>query len=160
LDAWACEEDELYVSHHGEPVARVRHTFKRRGAALGFPELTPYSLRHKMATELRARGVSREELAYQMGHKLPDLRTTDCYTKFDKRYLENAKSAIEAYMRDLNKIAVCELLQPSHSLKILSKPARIAKLPDSGSVEKLPQIRMVGMVGATGIEPVTPTMSR
>jgi len=37
------------------------------------PELTPYALRHKMATEMRARGVSREELAYQMGHKLPDL---------------------------------------------------------------------------------------
>lgn len=40
-----------------------------------------------MAIELRARGVSREELAYQMGHELTDLRTTDRYTKFDKRYL-------------------------------------------------------------------------
>lgn len=67
LDAWGGEADELYVSHHGAPVARVRHTFKRKGAVLGFPEMTPYSLRHKMATELRARGVSREELAYQMG---------------------------------------------------------------------------------------------
>lgn len=101
LVAWAGADDAPFILHNGRTVARIRNTFRRRGAELGFPEFTPYTLRHKMATEVRARGVSREELAYQMGHKLPDLRTTDRYTKFDKRYLSAAKAAIEGYMEEL-----------------------------------------------------------
>jgi integrase len=112
LTAWGGEADELYIAHHGSAIERVRHTFKRKGALLGMPELTPYALRHKMATELRARGVSREELAYQMGHKLPDLKTTDRYTKFDKRYLAMAMATIEQYVRDLNKLTRRDLLEP------------------------------------------------
>jgi integrase len=159
LAAWGGTGDELYVSYRGAPIARVRHTFKRQGATLGFPELTPYSLRHKMATELRARGVSREDLAYQMGHKLPDLRTTDRYTKFDKRYLETAKAVIEEYLRDLNKIAIRELLEPSLSLKILPKAASMAQSARRHMIENVSEIMAMGMVGATRIELVTPTMS-
>jgi len=118
---------------------------------LGMPELTPYSLRHKMATELRARGVSREELAYQMGHKLTDLRTTDRYTKFDKRYLATAMATIDLYVRDLSKLTKRDLLRPD-TLKIL--PTRV-----SATMLKKPEIPLGRMVGATGIEPVTPTMS-
>jgi integrase len=150
LDAWGGEPDELYVVHHGSPVARVRHTFKRKGAVLGMPELTPYALRHKMATELRARGVSREELAYQMGHKLTDLRTTDRYTKFDKRYLATAITTIDSYVRDLNRLTKCDLLQPG-TLKIL--PTRVS------AMLKKPENPLGRMVGATRIELVTPTMS-
>ena len=103
------------------------------------------ALRHKMATEFRARGVSREELAYQMGHKLPDLRTTDRYTKFDKRYLATATATIEQYARDLNKLT-------KRALKIL--PTRV-----SATMLKKPEIPLGRMVGATRIELVTPTMS-
>jgi len=129
----------------------VRHTFKRNGAALGMPELTPYALRHKMATEMRARGVSREELAYQMGHKLPDLRTTDRYTKFDKRYLATAMATIEQYVRDLNKLTGRDLLQPD-TLKIL--PTRVP-----ATALKKTETPLITMVGAAWIEHATPTMS-
>jgi hypothetical protein len=32
---------------------------------------------------------------------MPDFRTTDRYTKFDKRFLAVAQAAIESYLRDL-----------------------------------------------------------
>jgi len=152
LAAWAgTDMSDPYVRHHGNPVASVRNTFQRRGRALGMPELSPYSLRHKMATELRARGVSREELAFQMGHTMPDYRTTDRYTKFDKRFLESAKLKIEDYLRDLNRLTDHDLLN-ADSLKILSN-----RLRESG--QEMPKTPYLTMVGATGIEPVTPTMS-
>ena len=141
-----------YVLHNGEPVTSVRNTFARRGVDLGMPELTPYALRHKMATELRARGVSREELAYQLGHQMPDFRTTDRYTKFDKRYLATAKTKIEEYLRDLNRLTNRNLLTPD-TLKILSKATKTG-------AQKYHEIPFdFKVVGATGIEPVTPTMS-
>ena len=115
------------------------------------PELTAYSFRHKMATELRARGVSREELAVQMGHRMPDYRTTDRYTKFDKRFLQNAKAKIEEYLFDLNRLTNRDIRAPD-TLKILSNQSR-----ESG--QEMPKTPYLPMVGATGIEPVTPTMS-
>jgi integrase len=151
LADWGGDDDELYVFYHGYQIARVRHTFKRRGEALGIPELTPYSLRHKMATELRARGVSREELAYQMGHKLPDLRTTDRYTKFDKRYLATAMTMIEQYIGDLNQLTKRNLFQPD-TPKIL--PRRVPTITFEET-----EIPLGSMVGAAWIEHATPTMS-
>jgi integrase len=159
LAAWdAGDPERPYVLHHGEPVGTVRHTFKRIGSALGAPEMTPYTLRHKVATELRARGVSREEIAYQMGHKMPDLRTTDRYTKFDKRNLANAKMGIEQYLAELDKLTKRSLLQPD-TLKIFSTSDSASGLCGPLDHGKSFEISMLKVVGATGIEPVTPTMS-
>jgi len=65
-----------------------------------------------MTTELYARGVAGEEVSRQIGHKRPDMRTTDQYIKFDPRYLSNAKSEIEKYIRDLNELTRRDLLKP------------------------------------------------
>ena len=86
-----------------------------------------------------------------MGHKLPDLRTTDRYTKFDKRYLGNATATVEQYVRDLNKLTKRDLLQPD-TLKIL--PMRVPP-----TMREKAEIPLGRMVGATRIELVTPTMS-
>jgi len=153
LNIWTDGNDcQPYVTHNGEAVRSVRNTFRRRGIDLGMPEFTPYTLRHKMATELRARGVSREELAFQLGHRMPDFRTTDRYTKFDKRFLAAAKTTIEEYLRDLNHLTNRDLLC-TDTLKILSSQPKRA---DQKNQEKSFDFRVVG---ATGIEPVTPTMS-
>jgi len=158
LDAWAGERDELYIFHHGKPVRSARRTFARRGQELGMPEFTPYTLRHKMATELRARGVTREEVAYQLGHKLPDLRTTDRYTKFDPRHLGAAKAAIEDYIRELDKLTNRDLVRPD-TPKFLQTHAAKPSQEMPVAPKNLLRIRHLSMVGATGIEPVTPTMS-
>jgi hypothetical protein len=71
-----------------------------------------------MATELAARGVPGEVLQRQLGHKLPGLRTTERYIKFDPRHLSEAKSAIEEYLHHLNGLTDRDLLKP-HTSKIL-----------------------------------------
>ena len=118
LASWH-QVDMPYVRFRDGAVGSVRRTFKRHGAELGFPHFTPYTLRHKMATELAARGVPQEVLQRQLGHKVPDMRTTDRYIKFDPRHLAEANSAIEDYLHSLNRITDRDLLRPN-TLNILS----------------------------------------
>lgn len=118
LASWH-QADMPYVRFRDVAVGSVRRTFKRHGAGLGFPQFTPYTLRHKMATELAARGVPQEVLQRQLGHKVPDMRTTARYIKFDPRHLAEAKSAIEDYLFDLNRITDRDLLRPN-TLNLLS----------------------------------------
>ena len=47
-----------YVLFHGNPVASVKKSFAKAVAVAGLNDVSPYCLRHTMATELRARGVS------------------------------------------------------------------------------------------------------
>src|SRR5579883_466925 len=85
LHAWTAG-DAPYVRFRGKPVRSVRNTFKRHRQVLGLPHLNPYSLRHKMATELAARRVSNDSIQRQLGHKAPDMRTTESYIKNDPRH--------------------------------------------------------------------------
>ncbi len=160
LDHWNVPANELFVTHHGLPVGSVRNTFRRHGRDLGMPELVPYSLRHKMATELSARGIPVQQLAYQIAHDVPDQKkSTGRYIKFDIRHLAKPKKLIEEYMRSLDKLTKRDLLCPD-TLKILSSVVE-DDADFSDEVSKKP-MNIIGLrvVGATGIEPVTPTMSR
>ena len=57
---------------------------KRAGLS---PDVSPYTLRHTMATELRKRGVPAWEVAGLLGHKAGSYRTTEIYAKFGPDYL-------------------------------------------------------------------------
>jgi integrase len=120
LASWHDDDLGPYVRFRGEAVASVKKTFQRRGHRLGFPQLSPYTLRHKMATELAARGVPGETLGRQLGHRSPDLRTTERYIKFDPRHLAEAKHAIEDYLTDLNRLTDRELIRPDTSKILLT----------------------------------------
>ena len=158
LVTWG-EVGSPYVRFRGGAVVSVKRTFKRHGQSLGFPEFSPYTLRHKMATELAARGVAGEVLKRQLGHKSPDLRMTERYIKYDPRLLAEAKSAIEDYLGSLNRLTERELLRP-HSFKILPSPPFVTA-GDNGEdlISPLSFSRLI-VVGGTGIEPVAPSMSR
>jgi hypothetical protein len=71
-----------------------------------------------MATELAARRVPVETISRQLGHSAPELRTTYRYIKNDPRQLAEAKSAIEEFMNELNRLTNRDLLKPDTS-KIL-----------------------------------------
>jgi integrase len=45
-----------YVLYHGKPVASVKKSLAKAVAAAGLKDVSPYCLRHIMATELRTRG--------------------------------------------------------------------------------------------------------
>jgi integrase len=158
LLAWTVG-DEPFVRFRNNPVGSVRNTFKRRSKALNLPGLNPYSLRHKMATELAARRVSRDSIQRQIGHKAPDMRTTERYIKNDPRHLADAKDAIEEYLTDLNRLTDRDLLRPDTSKILLTDQSLRDGSLVAGDELPLPYIDLE-VVGGVGIEPMAPTMSR
>jgi len=95
--------------------------------------VNPYSLRHTVARWLRKEGVPAWEVAAQLGHKRLEFSNTEIYAPFDPSYLNQAVAGIDKLLHTLS----CEL--------------RLSSL-DQLFFEK-------HLVGDTGIEPVTPTMS-
>ena len=71
------------------------------GRGQGCPsDFTPYSVRHALATELRARGVPEWECAGWLGHSTP-YRTTEIYARFRPDYLSQARAAIDAWVKEI-----------------------------------------------------------
>jgi integrase len=137
-----------YVLFHGNPVASVKKSFAKAVTVAGLSDVSPYCLRHTMATELRARGVSEWEAMGMLGHKSA-ARTTERYAKFRPDYLSGAVRAIDTYFTDL-RAAFGDLSDPILNL-LRATSVLVPKL-------EIPQT-LGNMVGATGIEPVTPAMS-
>jgi integrase len=141
-------EGSRYVLYHGKPVASIKKSFAKAVAGAGLEDVSPYCLRHTMATELRARGVPEWEAMGMLGHKSP-ARTTERYAKFRPDYLSEAARAIEAYFTDLR--AASGALSDSIFNPVRASSVLVPKLGFPQSLGKV--------VGATGIEPVTPAMS-
>ena len=91
------------ITYHGERVHSVKKTFQRFPTHIkGLPvRVSPYSIRHTMAKELRRRGVPPWEVQGMLGHKHAGLRTTEIYAKYDPTYLSAARVAIDAVMADI-----------------------------------------------------------
>ncbi|MDE2072730.1 MAG: tyrosine-type recombinase/integrase [Alphaproteobacteria bacterium] len=158
LEEWETDDDLPYVLFNGKPIKRVYKTFNRKGVELGFPELVPYSLRHKMATELRARRVDRDEVSYLLGHKDAQFKMTEWYESFDPRFLAEAAEGISEYLVHLNKLTDRDLLRPDTPNILPNEEIE----PEDTAFDQLDffnDFLSLGMVGGTGIEPVTPTMS-
>jgi hypothetical protein len=85
-----------------------------------------------------------------MGHKSKAARTTERYARFRPDYLGQAVRAIDAYFaelrRDYEAPLPASLFHPVRASSVL-----VPTLDFPQRLEK--------MVGATGIEPVTPAMS-
>ena len=143
-----CCQGIRYVLYKGKPVASIKKSFAVAVEEAGLAEVTPYCLRHTMATELRARNVPEWEVMGILGHK-SQARTTERYAKFRPDYLSQAVKAIDAYFTDLR--AAAGTLSES-----IFNPVRVSSV----LVPKLTFPQSLGkVVGATGIEPVTPAMS-
>ena len=117
-----------------------------RGRATAILDVTAYTIRHTMAAELRKRGVPVWEVAGFLGHS-SGYKTTERYAKFGPDHLGEAVRAIDACFAELGLAAVPQPV--AHPLRVSSvlAPQRAGQQP------------LEVMVGATGIEPVTPTMS-
>ena len=112
-------------------------------------DITAYAIRHTMAMDLRRRGVSVWEVAGWLGHS-SGYRTTEIYAKAGPDHLAAAVAATESYFQDLRKLAGGDLAGPvTAGLRVDGVRVDFANVPQV----------IDGMVGATGIEPVTPTMS-
>ncbi|MBM3525426.1 MAG: hypothetical protein FJX57_20965 [Alphaproteobacteria bacterium] len=79
--------------------------------------VTPYSIRHTMARELRKRRVPTEQISLFLGHvPVGVAATTSIYASYDPGFLGDAIAAIEDVMRELRahlKRARLEAPQPA-----------------------------------------------
>ncbi len=106
------------INRNGNVVARIRHSdFREIGKRAEVP-MTPYTLRHYMATRIRRlpEGIrpTREERAAWLGHVDPHHRTTEeWYESHDPHYLEQCRKGIDAVMAQLNLISPKSLFAPN-----------------------------------------------
>jgi integrase len=138
---WA-EEGELFVA------GPVRDAWDATLARYGGPHLTGKSLRHFMATEMRKRGVPPWQIERWMGHRRQS--TNDRYGQFSSDYLAAARDCADAVLAELEALCTRSIYR-----QVTAKPKAKAK---AGGLQRFDPIGR--MVGGTGIEPVTPTMSR
>jgi arginase family enzyme len=92
----------------------------------------PHLLRLSAAVHMAEAGVSMAEIAQYLGHD-DDRVTARVYARFSPAHLRKAAAALE--------------------YDDLGSPNQKITTPDAGNMPEY-------LVGATGIEPVTPTMSR
>ncbi len=122
---------------------------KARGDAL--LELTPYTIRHTVASELRRRGVSPWELAGLLGHS-SGYKTTERYAQYAPDHMANAVRAIDDYFADLG------VAQRPLGGQI-STPLRVSSvLAQKKRAQPMPVKPLSYMVEPDGIEPTTSTM--
>lgn len=107
LDEWAKSDDRhmtgRFVAYAN--VSAVQSALDRLAApdALGI-QLSAYSLRHKVTTVLRRakrHGVTEDDIAWQLGHRRPHLRTTGGYGEFEPDYLDAPAQALDTWLRGL-----------------------------------------------------------
>ncbi|MBB3983109.1 integrase [Sphingobium fontiphilum] len=89
-----------FVTWRDKPIRSVKKTFARAVKNAGLSaDITPYSLRHTMAAELRGRGVPAWEVEGLLGHRRPGV--TESYAVFSPDYLSAGRAAIDGYFADL-----------------------------------------------------------
>jgi integrase len=93
LEAWAdCPH---------KPVASRKRWWRTMRAALGLPDdIVPKTVRHTIATELRARGISLTDIAGLLGHS-SESRITQVYAKYDPARLPHVKQALSAIWQEV-----------------------------------------------------------
>ena len=92
-----------------------------------------------------------------LGHKSGGYRTTEIYAKYDPDFLGKAVEAIDTYFTELDALTKRDLVLTQPELR-----ASNVLVDNFVSIPKRrnPKVSLgVSMVGVTGIEPVTPTMS-
>jgi len=121
----------------GERIRSAKKGIKATARAAGFQKISvsPHLFRHSAAVHMAEAGLSMEVIAQYLGHEDVNV-TRKKYARYSPTYLREAAAALE--YDDLGSTNL-------RSTTFLEENA--PKVPDY-------------MVGATGIEPVTPTMSR
>jgi integrase len=141
-----------------EPIKRVQTAFDAaRVRAKLNPAITPYSIRHTVAVELRKRGVPMAELAGFLGHKLEQFATTEIYARYAPDYRGAAVRAVDDFFRELSPL----LARPLLGFQLEDQPT-----PEDLRADCVPKLWALApqlidsLVGVTGFEPATPTSRR
>jgi len=116
-----------YVAYRGKPIASILHMWRLTRQSAGLDaRITPYSIRHGMAREMRKRRVPTEQISLFLGH-LPSgsNATTSVYAPYEPGFLADAVNAIEEVMTEvqshLTKIRIDRPIDPLRDLPELPK---------------------------------------
>jgi hypothetical protein len=136
LEAKAGALTDYVIEWAGKPVKSLKRSLKTLARRAGTSKtVSPHILRHSAAVHMAEDGRSMEEIQQFLGHE--DIETTrKIYARLSPTYLRDAAKALE--IDDLGSL-------------------NQRTLPNS---DDLALMSLENLVGATGIEPVTPTMSR
>ena len=143
-----------YAGWQGLKTESIKITWRKLRAQACLPAwFAPRVLRHTVASELRRLGVPEWDVKGVLGHTGSGV--TDGYAKFDG---ERVRDVLDAWMIDLS--------QDVPALrKLCPKPlppragSALRKMKTAQPVKVAPY-QPLKVVGGTGFEPVTPTMSR
>ena len=102
----------LALWREGRRDAALRALEQARTAANAMLEITAYTVRHTMATEMRRRGAPVWEIAGFLGHS-SGYKTTERYAKIGPDHLAGCVRAIDAYFADLGAVVSALRLGPS-----------------------------------------------
>ncbi len=135
LEARAGALSPHVIEWAGMRVASVKRALKTAARAAGIAGVvSPHLLRHSAAVHMAEAGISMEEIAQFLGHEDVNV-TRRIYARFSPSFLQRAAAVLN--YDDLGSMNLAATSQI---------PQTPPEVPDY-------------LVGATGIEPVTPTMS-
>lgn len=101
------------VAWHGKPIKSFKTAWRKlRARAYLGADVVPKTIRHTMATELRAANVSEAEIQGVLGHRAFGGKT-EVYAKYRPDYLGEATAAIDRYMARVR--ASCVLVSETKS---------------------------------------------
>jgi len=94
---------ERYVSYARKAIKSIKTAWNTLRDDAGLDDrVTPYSIRHGMAREMRKRKVPKEQISLLLGHLPKDSdATTSIYAPYDPEYCSEAVAAIEAVMSEV-----------------------------------------------------------
>ena len=97
------EDGPVFQTDHGQ--LKSNETIWAR-VSRGVPEdVTPYVLRHTVASELRKQGVPMGDIAGFLGHRVQGMSVTERYAHFDPSYMRSAADAMDRYWNRLVGVA-------------------------------------------------------
>lgn len=100
LKAWA---DDRSASPKETATKSRRTAWRTMRRALELPaNVIPKTIRHTIATELRRRGVHKEDIGGLLGHIVLN-KTSEVYAKYDPTYLAEAKAALTSIFEEVQR---------------------------------------------------------
>jgi integrase len=103
---WIAQAKGPIVAYRGKPVRKLAGAFQTMRDVAGFEhDVTAYTIRHSIATELAARSVPEMEIAAILGHGMPNMRTTGRYVHVAPERLARARKALDEIANDIRRLS-------------------------------------------------------
>lgn len=122
---------EAWANYPHKPVKSRKRWWRTMRAALELPEgIVPKTIRHTVATELRARGVSLTDIAGLLGHT-SESRITQVYAKYDPNRLGAAKETLSTVWSEVCASAHKWLTNHIRVSAGYKQPISVARKPEN-----------------------------